>query len=71
LFGAADALREAAATPVPLASRAAYEQALAAARAGLTDAAFAAAWSEGRRLLPDQAIDEALARAAPAAPGPT
>jgi predicted ATPase len=66
LFGAAEALREAVGAPVPLFCRAAYDRAVAAARAELADAAFAAAWAHGRRLPVDQAIEEALARDEPA-----
>jgi predicted ATPase len=50
LFGAAEALREAADTPLPPYRRATYERDLAAARAHLDAAAFAAAWAEGRAM---------------------
>ena len=62
LFGAAGALRDAVGAPVPLFYRAAYDRAVSAARAELTDEAFAAAWAEGHKLSVDQAIEEALAR---------
>jgi predicted ATPase/DNA-binding SARP family transcriptional activator len=48
LYGAAAALREALGAPVPPADRAGHEQRVAAVRAGLGEAAFAAAWEEGR-----------------------
>lgn len=38
-----------------------HEHTVAAARAGLGEAAFAAAWSEGEQLASDQAIDDAMA----------
>ena len=38
-----------------------HEDAVAAARAGLGDAAFTAAWDAGHALLPEQAVAEALA----------
>jgi hypothetical protein len=63
LFGAAEALREAAQTPQPLYRRANYERDLAAARARLDEAAFAAAWAEGRAMGMEQAV--AYARASP------
>jgi hypothetical protein len=50
LFGAADALREQAGTPVPPYRRSGYDRDVAAARAVLDQAASAAAWAEGRGL---------------------
>lgn len=38
-----------------------YEHAVPAARAGLGDKAFTAAWNAGETLLPEHAVDEALA----------
>ncbi|HEX6655419.1 MAG TPA: tetratricopeptide repeat protein, partial [Candidatus Limnocylindria bacterium] len=61
LFGAAEALRDAVGAPVPLFYRAAYDRAVAAARAGASDAAFATAWAAGRQLTVEDAITEALA----------
>jgi predicted ATPase/transcriptional regulator with XRE-family HTH domain len=61
-LGAADALRAAANTPVPLIDRAAYDRALGAVRAMLTPDAFEAAWASGRALSVAQAVEEGLAR---------
>ena len=47
LWGSAESLREAIGVPIPLVERAGYERAVAAARAGLGEKAFAARWSEG------------------------
>jgi hypothetical protein len=60
LFGAAAALREAIGAPLPPVEHAAYDRSVAALRAALPEAAFAAAWAEGRRMTVDQAIDTAL-----------
>jgi hypothetical protein len=59
LYGAAEAWREAAGLLLPPVDRAAYERDLAATRAQLDEVAFAAAWAEGRALLPEQAVAEA------------
>jgi non-specific serine/threonine protein kinase len=61
LFGAAEALRERHGIDVPPAERPRLEQAIAAARARLTEAAFTAAWAAGRTLPMAVAITEALA----------
>jgi tetratricopeptide (TPR) repeat protein len=50
LFGAAQALREHAGTPLPPYRRAGYDQALATARAALTASESAAVWAEGQAL---------------------
>ncbi len=60
LFGAAEALREAVGMPLPVSDRAAYDQSVAAIRARLDDAAFTAAWAEGRATPLEKLIDEAL-----------
>jgi tetratricopeptide (TPR) repeat protein len=60
LFGAAEILRESFGTPLPPVYRAAHERDVAAARAQLDEATFAAAWDAGRRLIPEQAVAEAL-----------
>jgi predicted ATPase len=60
LFGAAAALREAIGAPLPPIDRFRYERLVAAARAGLTEDAFAAAWIQGRSLSLEEAIAEAL-----------
>ena len=56
LWGAAEALREVTAFPLPPVDRAGYEQAVHAARAQLGAPAFAAAWQEGRTMTPGQAL---------------
>jgi non-specific serine/threonine protein kinase len=60
LFGAAEALREIASSPLPPYRRADYDRDLAAARAQLGEEAFAAAWAEGRAMTMEQAIAYAL-----------
>ena len=60
LFGATEALREAMGWPLPPVSRADYERDVAAARAQLGEATFAAAWAAGRALPLEQAITDAL-----------
>jgi DNA-binding CsgD family transcriptional regulator/tetratricopeptide (TPR) repeat protein len=64
LFGAVEALVEASGIAVHPADRATNERLLAAVRAHLAEAAFAAAWEAGRVLSPAEAADEALALAA-------
>ena len=49
------------ATAAPM-DRAAYERHLSAARTRLDEAAFAAAWSEGRAMDLEEAVAEALAK---------
>ena len=56
LWGAAEALREVIGVPIPPVERAAYERSVSAARAQCGEKAFAAAWSEGRTMMPDQAL---------------
>lgn len=56
LWGAAEALRDAMGTPLPLVDRPIYERSVAAARASLGEKAFAAAWAEGRTMTPEQAL---------------
>jgi hypothetical protein len=60
MLGAAETLRETLGTPPLSFQRAPYERGVAAARAQLHPAAFAAAWAAGRALTPEQAIEEAL-----------
>jgi predicted ATPase/DNA-binding CsgD family transcriptional regulator len=62
LWGAAEALREADGLPLSpfVRSLSDYEGDLATARAGLDERSFAAAWSEGRAMTPEQAIEYAL-----------
>jgi non-specific serine/threonine protein kinase len=60
LLGAAEALREVIGAPLPPVDRPGHEAIVAAARAALGAAAFAAAWAAGRALTIDQAVGEAL-----------
>jgi non-specific serine/threonine protein kinase len=67
LLGAAEVIREAIGVPLPPIEHAAYEQNMAALQAKLGEAAFDAAWREGRALTIEkstvEAIGEALAEA--------
>jgi len=67
LFGATEALRESMGWPLPPVSRADYERDVAAVRAQLDEATFAAAWAAGRALPLEQAIADALNATSPAA----
>jgi non-specific serine/threonine protein kinase len=58
LFGVAQAVREAIGAPLPPADQARYERSVAAARAHLGDAGFAAAWERGHALMLEEAIIE-------------
>ena len=60
LLGAADALREAIGTPVPLCERTERDRNVAAARARLDDAAWEAAWAAGRVMSLGEAVGYAL-----------
>jgi predicted ATPase len=62
LFGAAAALREVANAPLAARHRAEYERHLAAVRARLDPASFAAAWAEGQAMALDEAIAVALSQ---------
>jgi len=62
LFGAAEALVNAIWADILPVDRAEYDRYVAAARAKLDEASFAAAWAEGRALSFEQAITEALDR---------
>jgi predicted ATPase/DNA-binding XRE family transcriptional regulator len=55
LFGAAAALRLAIGAPLPPSERAGHERAVAAARAALGPAAFAAAWARGQAMTVEEA----------------
>src|SRR5262249_3954563 len=68
--GAAEALRETSAVPLPPADRITYEQAVQAARAQLGAPAFAAAWQEGQTMTPGQAF-ATQGRVTSAPPTPT
>jgi DNA-binding SARP family transcriptional activator len=70
LFGAAEALREALGAAVLYPAD--RDRGVAAARAGLDEATFAAAWIEGRAMTPKQAVEYALGEVRePAAPPTT
>jgi tetratricopeptide (TPR) repeat protein len=56
LWGAAEALREAIGAPMYPVDRAEYAPAIAAAHAKLGEAAFAAAWAEGRKMTPEAVL---------------
>lgn len=58
LWGAAEALREGMAFPLPPADCAGYEKAVAITRTKLGEHAFAAAWRQGRMMTPEQALAE-------------
>ncbi len=60
LFGAADAFRTTANSPVLLVDRPSYDRAIAATRAALGDDAYTLAWETGHALSLDAAIAEAL-----------
>jgi predicted ATPase/DNA-binding XRE family transcriptional regulator/Tfp pilus assembly protein PilF len=60
LFGAAATLREAVAVPLSPAERTVYERYLSAARSGLDEAAWQAAWEDGRAMLLAEAVAYAL-----------
>ena len=58
LWGAADSLRDAlGGVPIPPVELADYERSLSAARVHLGERAFAAAWSQGRAMTPQQALE--------------
>jgi non-specific serine/threonine protein kinase len=58
LLGAADAIREAIHTKVPPSFAANLERTITSAREALGDEAFTAEWDRGRRLSPEQAVNE-------------
>ena len=60
LFGAADAMREGLAMPLSSTEVAYLEPIMNGLRAALGDGGFSAAWSDGRSLSQDDALDEAL-----------
>jgi hypothetical protein len=64
LLGAADALREQIGSPLPANERARQERYIMAACAQLDEAAWNAAWAEGRAMTTEQAIAYALEGAA-------
>ena len=70
LFAAADAQRAVNRCARAVPDQAGYDADLARARAGLPDAAFERAWSEGLRLSRDDAVALALGDGAAPAPAP-
>ncbi|MFN8540403.1 MAG: LuxR C-terminal-related transcriptional regulator [Thermomicrobiales bacterium] len=74
LAGAADAIRAQVGIPLPSSDQPFYRRIVAEIRQGLTEAAYAAAWTAGQALPPDRAItlalslDSAAASAPPPAP---
>jgi non-specific serine/threonine protein kinase len=65
LLGAAEGCRRMLALPLPPAGLAEHEAAVAIARAGLGEPAFAAAWEAGKAMTSEQAIDYAAGATAP------
>jgi predicted ATPase/DNA-binding CsgD family transcriptional regulator len=67
LWGAAEALGEAASVPLlpAIESRYDYEGHVAAARSQIGEITFEAAWAEGRKMLPEEAVEFALQQPAP------
>jgi transposase/tetratricopeptide (TPR) repeat protein len=59
LLGAAAILRESIGAPLPPGLRAGYDRTMAAIRAQINEATFAAAWSQGQAMSLEQAIAEA------------
>ena len=64
LFCVADWLRRSIGATTPTVEQVAQQHELATARAALGEADYAAAWSAGQALTPDQAVDYALGAAA-------
>jgi hypothetical protein len=60
LFGAAEALREAASTPLPPARQSDYNESVSATRDALGEDAFAAMWIMGREMKLESAVAYAL-----------
>ena len=60
LFGASERLRDEAHSTLPPLCRANYDRAVNAVRVQLGESAFQAAWTEGRALTQEQAIQLAL-----------
>jgi DNA-binding CsgD family transcriptional regulator len=56
LWGAAEALRDTLGIPLPPVERTDYERLVSAARVHLGERAFAAAWTQGRAMTPEQAV---------------
>ncbi len=57
LWGASETLREATGVPIPSVELADYERSFSSARVHLGERAFAAAWTQGRSMAPEQALD--------------
>jgi hypothetical protein len=65
LLGAGEAFCETLGAQPPVAVPADYESTVAEGRAALGDAAFAAAWAEGRAMSLDEAVEYALGTGSP------
>lgn len=65
LFGAAEALREHLKAPLPPSEREAYDRRVLEARSQLDGSSFAIAWSWGRSMGLDEAVDHALGEERP------
>jgi len=63
LFGVVEASHEALGRHRSPAAQAKHDQGVASARAGLEEAAFAAAWAKGRAMTLEEAIEYALSDA--------
>jgi predicted ATPase/DNA-binding CsgD family transcriptional regulator len=57
LWGASESLRDAIGIPIPSVELADYERSVSSARVHLGERAFAAAWTQGRSMAPEQALD--------------
>ena len=68
LFGAAEVQRETVGWNLSPPDQPYHDRSMASARAGLEEAAFAAAWAEGRTMTLEQAVEYGLASAEPAKP---
>jgi non-specific serine/threonine protein kinase len=70
LLGAAEAMREQAGAPVPASEQGRYTELVDRARLRQSEAAFAAAWSDGRALTQEEAVALALRSTGPSAEEP-
>jgi predicted ATPase/DNA-binding CsgD family transcriptional regulator len=75
VWGTATSIREAISAPIPPVQRAAYEHALAQARARVSEQAFRSAWDRGRSMTPAEAVASHTTTSMPAphisSPAPT
>jgi DNA-binding CsgD family transcriptional regulator len=68
LWSAAEAMREAIGAPPPPGHRSLYETYLSAVRARMDQAAWVAAWAQGRAMTPEEAVGYALGEEEPTTP---